>query len=75
MLIEKCFNKRAASLIEVQSPIMRTNHGLALGIKMEFFRVPEDPDRSRISMHLTPDEALTLSLQLIHAAQAVWSKS
>lgn len=69
MKIEKQFNKRAAALVDVQPPSVSTRPGLALGIRLTFNRGPNDLDNSTIAMHLTPDEALALALQLIAAAR------
>ncbi len=64
MLIEEKFNNRSAKIIEVQPPSITVGPHLSLGIKMQFFRLPSDDDRSTISMHLTPDEALQMIAML-----------
>lgn len=74
MKVEKQFNKRAAELVEVQpSPVVHCGPQYALGVKVTFIRVTNDVDRSTLAMHLTPDEALGLALQLVEAARRVIS--
>lgn len=69
MKIEKNFNLRTAELVDVQMPTVSTKGDLALGIKLQFFRQPTDIEMSRLSMHMTPDEALELACQLIWASR------
>jgi hypothetical protein len=69
MKIEKQFNKRAAELVEVQSPLIHQGPQYALGVKVTFVRVTNDIDRSTIAMHMTPDEALGFAVQLLQAVQ------
>lgn len=70
MKIEEKFNRKHAKLVEVQFPSILTGGGLAEGIKLTFDRTVNDPDPSRISMHMTPDEALLLAQLLISAARS-----
>jgi hypothetical protein len=69
--VEEKFNRRDAKLIEVQMPSINTGPQCALGIRAEFFTMPEDEDRRTLSVHLSPDEALELAEGLISAARRV----
>lgn len=68
MRVEEKFNKRAADLVECQQPHVTSGACFTLGIKLEC--VPVDyTDGRTLSIHLTPDEALSLARELIAAAQ------
>ena len=68
MRVEEKFNKRAADLVECQSMHVSSGAFLALGVKIACFPVDHTDGRT-LSIHLTPDEALTLARELIGAAQ------
>lgn len=71
MKIEEKFNVRAATPVTVQMPSTHVgfNHSNE-GVKLVFDRIPEDPERSRIAMHLTPRECLRLAHLLQCAAMS-----
>jgi hypothetical protein len=68
MRIEEKFNLKSAKLIECQSTAaVYSGPGSALGIKVQFFPTDYDDGR-KISLHLTPREAMALAKELIGAA-------
>ncbi len=72
MKIERNFNKRSASLVDVQQPHVTHSRGCALGVMVTAFPAEGQEQRDEIGalrMHLTPEEAITFGLQLIEAAR------
>jgi hypothetical protein len=77
MKVEEKFNKRAATLIKVQSPIVDAGAGLAEGVRIRLYPSNEHGgvnDGRTLSMHLTPTEALEFAQNLIAAARDRLSK-
>lgn len=78
MKVDRNFNIRTAPLVDVQLPVVQHDKGDALGILVTLWPVVgNDISENRpnnigcLRMHLTPDEAITLGLSLIAAAQAL----
>lgn len=72
MKIEEKFNVRSANLVKVQPPHVGAGHRYSSeGVKLTFYRFPDDPERNTISMHLTPRECMDMAERLLEAARRV----
>ncbi len=72
MKIERNFNKRSASLVDVQQPHVIHSRGCALGVMVTAFPAERHAQRDEIGalrMHMTPEEAITFGLNLIAAGR------